>query len=175
MRKKLLTVCLLILTVAALLCLTACSANNIQYVQSSFQVTEINYYDSIHSINGTIEFEIKSPIDCSCDLKYTVAVKNATTNKTAFSKEINVYGCKIKKDEAQKIVKYLSFDSDNYSETVLDSLMDNAIIELQDIEIIDKTSGANEQYDDYAIGFGVASGILLIGLITLFIVIKICS
>lgn len=175
MKKK--SIIFFILTLCCIICLscilTGCSSNNVEFVKQSFKVDSIDYYDILNRISVTVKFDIKSSVTCEFNVKYVIAVKNTSTGKIAFTKELKENGA-IDDGTTKTLTKYVSFDISDYSS--IQSLMDNATIELQSIDVGNASSnGISEEYDAYAIGFGVTAALLCVALLVFFVMDKLCN
>ncbi len=172
MKKK--SIIFFMLTLCCIICLscilTGCSSNNVEFVKQSFKVDSIDYYDILNQISVTVKFDIKSSVTCGFNVKYVIAVKNSSTGKVALTKELKENGT-IDGGTTKTLSKYVSFGISDYSS--IQSLMDNATIELQSIEVENASSnGISEEYDTYAIGFGVTAALLYVALLVFFVIDK---
>ena len=174
MKKKLIICLLLTLCIVCLLgALTACSSNSIKYVDGSFDY-DISYKDDVgysyddSRVNSNFSFKIKSTATREFEIKYIIAVKYSDTGEVAFTEEYKKSGS-INHGETKTISGYEGFYKRNYKQ-----LWNNTTIELVSVEINNvETHGVNELYDGYAIGFGIVSGIILIGLSVVLILDKV--
>ncbi|MBD5092664.1 MAG: hypothetical protein HDT36_04715 [Clostridiales bacterium] len=174
MKKKLIICLLLVVCIVCLLStLTACSSNSINYVESSFdyevsyKVDEYLTFDD-SEIESDFSFKIKSTATREFEIKYVVAFKYSDTGEVAFTREYERSGS-MNHGETKTIYGFNSVYKRTYPQ-----LWNNTTLELVSVEINDvKTHGANELYDGYAIGFGIVSGLILIGLSVVLILDKV--
>lgn len=175
MKKKLIISLLLVVCIVCLLgTLTACSSNSIKYVASSFDY-EVSYkvdegYSTDYStIDCDFSFKIKSTATREFEIKYVVAFKNADTGEVAFTREYERSGS-MNHGETKTISEYYEY----FYRTKYPQLWNNTALELVSVEINNvETHGVNELYDGYAIGFGIVSGLILIGLSVVLILDKV--
>lgn len=164
MKKKVILILLLIVCIASSLCvLTACSVNKVEFLG----VDPIGkLLMSGYGLDKNIYFHFKSPSNCSFSFSFTVVVKNADTEEIVFTKDYEKNVDIIKDEDLE--VRYNLYERD------VDGVGYYAIIEVKNVKIADvESQGISEQYDGYAMGFGIAAAVLIIGLTVLFVLDKV--
>lgn len=166
MKKKIILILLLIVCIASSLCvLTACSVNKVKFV--GVDPIGKKYVGSSNNVYGYINFNFKSPSNCSFSFTFTVVVKNADTQEIVFTKDYEE-NADVIKDEDLKVDHFFDEKGKCFAG------VEYAIIEVKNVKITDvESQGIAEQYDGYAMGFGIAAAVLIIGLTALFVLDKV--
>ncbi len=165
MKKKIILILLLIVCIASSLCvLTACSVNKVEFLG----VDPVRYANvGSNNVYKSIYFNFKSPSDCSFSFTFTVVVKNADTEEIVFTKDYEK-NADIIKDEDLKVYHFFDEEGECFAG------VRRAILEIKNVKIADvESQGISEQYDGYAMGFGIAAAVLIIGLTALFVLDKV--
>ena len=164
MKKKIILLLLLVVcTVSSLCLLTACNSNGVEFL-SVDPVKDAYFGDYDSSVTRYIYFNFKSTATCNFECTFTVIVKNADAGEVLFTEDGKIRG-EIKKGEEKRREYYFYVTKEE-----LNDFTGYAEFEVKDVKILKtEIQGANEQYDGYAIGFGVAAAILLVGLVVVFV------
>ncbi|MDE6618233.1 MAG: hypothetical protein K2K13_04340 [Clostridiales bacterium] len=158
--KKIKVFLALIFSLACMFSLVACGGNNGYYVEDSFDA-DISYYtyDGGHA-SASVEFQVYIADKGKNEISYTLTMYyyGEKIESESFTSTCNSNG-----KETVDVSKYWSVDyyKSNASEYGFDVWLTNVKVT--------KSSSIDSAYVGLAIGFGVAGGLILAGIIVLYI------
>lgn len=162
--KKINRILTLLLSIVCLFSLFGCSweSSDGYYVEDSLD-TDISYFSSLKSVSSVVSFNVYLPEAKRYDVSYTLVLyyKGQAIGQEMFNDTCSSTG-----DESAKISEYWSCDIElpgNVKE-------EDMVIEVKDVIVTVKSTTAF--YSRFAIGFGVAGGVILICITALFIFLK---
>lgn len=159
--KKIKIFLALIFSLACMFSLVACGGNNGYYVEDSLH-TNVSYY-SWGEAAASVEFQVYLPDSGNYEISYTLEMfyKGEKISEEAFTKTRSTRG-----NEIAEISNYWEVD---YSATGAAGY--NFKVQLNKI-LIKSKFGSGSAHVGLAIGFGVVGGLITVGLVVLYILLK---
>lgn len=160
--KKIKVFLSIIFSIMCLFSLFGCSASDGYYVQDSL-VSQVSYYSSLKKASASVEFSVYLPSAAKYEISYTLQMyyKGNKIDEETFFETRDSLGAQTKEIYESWSVYYSA---------------SNAYAVDFDVRVVDVTakieSSSSTTYRGLAIGFGVAGGAIMIGIVALYILLN---